>query len=816
MALEETQCGMPGRAGSRLRAWLVCAPFGPMPMGEAQLLQKEWAAGRLQSVLRELSTPELRVFLRRFDCALGMPLLALDHWNEVARVRRDDRITQVRLVHLQAIASPDPNVPVMRDLLAMAHAFLDVQRKFAAAAILNIAAARQPDSTNVKLELGTLMLSANLGLEAGPWIIEAATTLLEEKNAEKALPALRDYVAIDPANREARRLLARARTHAVQHTLVKRNSLIVVAVLLALAVGAVVQFRSQRKFDEKLESVNAHLDDPHEALRLLDTLFQPDDGRVAELRRTLVEKRKILDQAGRTAWMDRYREAQIECTLGDPVLGLRRTFEMPPPPTFGEGEEPLPLLNDLFNSLAARIEAQFGELGDKVDEAPAQLKGEARLAMLMEELQDVLTDSSARPEAGEFKKRIDAFVTRLKERVEVRRTERAARAKKDNLAQQDMLIGAARAHANAGDYERSLQLFKELLTKDDTGKLAGLLTGEMNLVREKGQAVTRALELARAGRQEEAYNLLKRVLGEEDANTRELPWKVESCPTGARVKFADGTERVTPFTVQSTWFERLEFVIEHPGFEPAKAVVEHPADQMLLLSRVPERSWRPGGRIEALPVKVGEDHVVCDRNGHVARLSKNSAAVWDHDLRSLGGVAHSPVFLSQAPGRLLVVTEDGDAWIIDANTGTLEGPWSYGKPLASGPEIVGDTARARFRDGAVFEWTNRLKPEAVSSPTPTNTNESLEDDSDSSTTAGLSVLRRRSSSNTKLQSPWTDLEVEVGAVMITVRSTSDDKTVLMAARDGDWTYVAWEAPHARAPRGRLWVSDGRGLRSFLP
>ena len=33
-------------------------------------------------------------------------------------------------------------------------------------------------------------------------------------------------------------------------------------------------------------------------------------------------------------------------------------------------------------------------------------------------------------------------------------------------------------------------------------------------------------------------------------------------------------------------------------------------------------------------------------------------------------------------------------------------------------------------------------------------------------------------------------------------------------RSGEWSYVAWEAPSARSPRGRLWLSDGAGLRAF--
>ncbi|MDZ4773711.1 MAG: DUF4388 domain-containing protein [Planctomycetota bacterium] len=816
MTQHETGSGMVGRAASRLRAWLVCAPYGPMPTVEAQIFQTEWEAGRLQPVLRELATPSLRVFLRRLDCALGVPLVALDHWNEVARVRRDDRISQVRLVHLQAIASADPNAPALRDLLAMARAFIDAERKLAASAVLRVAASKLPESTNVRLELGTLMLQAGMGLEAGPWILDAAATLLEEGNAEKALPPLREYVAIDPSNREARRLLGRARTHAVQRTLVKRNSLVAIAVLLSLSVGAVVQFRSQRAFDEKIEAVTARLDDPHEALRVLDSLFQGDDGsRVTQMRATLVEKRRIADQAGRSAWMDRYREAQVECTLGDPVLGLRRTLEMPPPPKFGANEEPLPLLSDLFNSLAARVEAYFVEIGGNVEESQPQLKAEARITMLLSEFLDVIEKAGSKPESVEFKKRLAAFTARLDVRVEKRRADRAAKAKKDNLAQQDMLIGAARAHASAGDYERALELYRELFEKDDTGKLKSLLAKEVDAVRAKSQALIRAEELSRAGRQADAYALLVEVLKEE-AQTRELPWKVASFPAGARVTLPDGSVRVTPFMLQSVWEEIIPLSMELAGYEPAQWSVEHPADQFVELSRIPDRSWKRGGRVEALPVKVGEDHVVCDRDGHIARISKSSNLTWKHDLQSLGGVARTPVFLTQTQGRMLIATEDGDAFIVDASNGALEGPWSYGKPPTSGPEIVGEVVRVRFRDGAVYEWTNRLKPEEVTAGSTAVEPKEIGAVDDAASTAGLAVLRRRSSSNTVLESPWTDLEVVVGAETFTVRTKSDQKTVFLAKREGDWTYVAWEAPHARASRGRLWTSDGRGLRSFLP
>lgn len=815
MVQYETGAGHVGRAAARLRAWVLCAPYGPMPTTEAEILRGEWEAARLQPVLRELATPVLRVVLRRFDCALGNPQFALEHWDEFARVRRDDRICQTRLVHLQAIASADPNVPAIRDLLAMSRTFLEGKRRFAAAALLRIAAARAPESTNVCLELATQMLAAGIGLEAGPWILEAANTLLEEGNAEKALPALKEYVALDPGNREARRLLGRARTNVVQKTLVKRNSLVAIAVLVAVSVGAVVQYRSQAEFDQKLEAVQARLDDPREALRILDAMFPGEAAaRVGELRKTLVEKRRIADQAGRTAWMDRYREAQLECTLGDPVLGLKRTLEMPPPPELGPEEERLPLLSDLFNGLTARIETAFASLAPKIDESPEQQNSEARIVQLLTELREVVRDVQTKPEIAELVKRFDAFQARLDVRIETRRSERTARLKKENLAQQDMLIGAARAHASAGDYERALEHYRELLAKDETGKLAPLLQREIELVRKKGQAVSRAIELAREGQHTEAHELLVGTLKDEAA-TRPLPWKVESIPAGARAKLPDGSERVTPFTLQTVWDEPVELTLELAGTEPSRIQVLHPSDQLVKLSRIADRAWKRGGRIEALPISVGDDHIVCDRDGHLARLSKGSATVWSHDLQSLGGISHAPVFLPELPGHLLVSTEDGEAWIVDVATGTLEGPWNYGKPPVRGPEVTGTGVRVSYRDGATFEWTNRLKPEQVADAATAPPQEELTS-SQPESHAGMSVLRRRSSSASVLESPWSPLAVEVEDGLYTVFDTTTHKPLFLARREGDWTYVAWEAPSARASNGRLWISDGRGLRSFAP
>ncbi len=814
----EVGAGYADRGAARLRSWAACAPIGRLPSLEAQIFQTEWEAGRLQPVLRSLPVSVARTFLRRLDSGLGSPLLALDHWGELTRVKREDRIAHVRLVHLQTIASGDPSVPAVRDLLAMSRAFLESERHFAAGAVLRIAAAKAPEGTNVRLEIGMGLLSAGLGSEAVPWILDAATALFEIGDVEKALPPLRALVEVEPTNREARRLLARGRAQVVQRTLVKKNSLVTIAVVLALSVSAFVQFRSHQTFSGKVEEVKSHSANPHEALKVLDQLLGYDDSSsVRELRNSLLEKAKLADAAARTAWVDRYREAQNECMLGDPVLGLKRVTQLPVAPPLVDSDNPLPLESDLYNGMGGRIDGQIKSLGTSIEDTPAQVKAEAKISRLITELQGVLGPTPKKQAALDFADLLAGFAKNLQARGDKRALDRAERDKSANLADQDRLLGAARAHDKAGDYQHSIELYKLLIKSDKDGKITPLVAPEMQRVQAKVDSVANATKLAEQGQHKEAHALLAKALGEDAANEVVLPWKVVTFPAGARAKFEDKNEndKTAPFVLETTWLERTHFTLSMEGYESRDLVAEHPGDQSVWLSRLPERAWNRGGRIESIPVRVGEDQVVCDRNGHIARLTKSSQLIWSHDLKSLGGIGRSPVFLPKSQGHLLCVTEDGEAWVIDANDGTIEGPWSNGSPPVLGPTPIDGGARVRFRDGTAFDWTSRLKPEpapATAVEPPPNDRE----DEFGGSNAGLAVLRRRSSSATHLDSPWSDLTVEITSGFFVVRQKNAKDPLFAAARGGDWVYIAWEAPMAMIPRGRLWISDGKGLRAIVP
>jgi N-methylhydantoinase B/oxoprolinase/acetone carboxylase alpha subunit len=78
--------------------------------------------------------------------------------------------------------------------------------------------------------------------------------------------------------------------------------------------------------------------------------------------------------------------------------------------------------------------------------------------------------------------------------------------------------------------------------------------------------------MAEKGKHAEASALIE----SEIANPRlfALPCKVVSQPANARVRFADGSIRVTPFSQDVLLHERVEMTVEHPGYEPLKIALD--------------------------------------------------------------------------------------------------------------------------------------------------------------------------------------------------------------------------------------------------
>lgn len=797
------------RAVSRLLSWMEVAQGGPLADVDAQSFESEWNAGHLQTVVHALPAQRARAFLRRLDHTTATPHAAMTRWKEYVREKGNDRTAQVRLIAWQLRASADPTVPSVRELLALSRAFLRENRRAAAASLMRIAAVRAPETAHVRLDVGLAMVQAGIATEAAQFLLDVIRPALEAGRSEEVLPALRALSEAMPENRDVRRLYLKARAHAVQRTLVKKHSVVMVSVLVALAFGAVVQYTSHRDTEDRLASVLALLQDPGAALSELEASFPGDSSpRITSMRADLTQRKRLADLSIRTTWTDAYNGAAVECTVGDMQLGLRRALELNAPPVLAAGDEPLPLVSDLYNGLAARLDAQVAQLSEKILDTPEQTRAEERLLTSLRDLQEAIGEH-ATTAAREFEKRLAGMEERIAARNETRVKDREARIQNETLTLQDRLLNTARAHEEAGDHQRALDTYRKLVDSDPSGKLGELLRPEIERVERRVKALAEARELAQAGRQAEAYEVLESALADPDAWM--LPWRVSTTPPGARATLPDGTKRVTPFSVDSTWNEVVDFTLELDGYEPESVSSKHPADVHFTLSRVPDRAWKTQGRVEAPPVGVGEDHVVVDRSGGIARLSRRGTAVWESKLTSLGGVARAPVFLPGRPGHLLVATEDGDVWIVDAATGEMDGPWAGGSPPVSGPTVVAENVRIGLRDGRTFTWTDRLLPvevEGASSSAPTDANRGSD--------AGLAVLRRRSSSATSFPSPWAEYTLEVGDKLFTLNSSTSGERIASMRRVGEWTYISWEAPNVAIPRGRVWISDESGLRAFSP
>ena len=294
-----------------------------------------------------------------------------------------------------------------------------------------------------------------------------------------------------------------------------------------------------------------------------------------------------------------------------------------------------------------------------------------------------------------------------------------------------------------------------------------------------------------------------------------LPWKVESFPSGARVELDNGRLYTTPFEIETTFGHELVLTITAEGFEPRRIESDGPADRFVHLSRVPERSWKGAGRIDAVPVSVEDDHVVVDRQGNLTRLGAGGQVLWNQPLQTLSGVARAPVFVPSRKGQLLLVTEDGAAWFVDVESGRLEGPWDLGSPPQVGPVPTGSHVRLLMADKRIALWKDALKPVVED-----ELGDPLGSDGDYlyGSDCGMQVARARAGHPPSVASRFNDWLVTVEDEVYRVHRVGreNEPEAYTVVRRGEWEYLAWEAPSALAPHGRLWISDEAGVRAFEP
>ena len=800
--------GNTGRATSRLKAWHEHSLPGPLAEQDADFFVHEWNAGRLQPALFSLPRSVARAILRRIDGSIFNPIASSERWKEYAQESPLDAISAFRCLVCQVRSGAEASLPPLRVLLATARAFNERKQPMRAAAVLRVAAERQPETTGIRLELGIGFVQAGLPDEGAPWILEASRSLIEDKQGEKVIAPLRALLELTPSNRDGRRLLSRARAGAVRSRLTGKHVLILGTALAIVGVVGFVHLGKRRDVQRRLSAIQERLSDPTAALTILEQEFPGDEtAAVRQLRGQIAERRKAEAMAQRSDWTVRFRDAQTECSEGDPLLGLRRALDMPTPPDGAPDQTPLPALSDLYNVLAARAEGALRKLEEEHPDDKEQVRSEQRVLKLLSDLRSETTNRDRRIEVKRFVARLDDLRGRLETMAQERAARRITDEQQENLARQDLLLAAARAHAKAGDHARSLAVYQDLVATDPTGRIERALAREMDVERDRLMALLRARQLATEGEHQQAKSVL--AAGLENFEDYLLPWKVVTVPSGARARFPDGTERVTPFTLESAFGERVAMTLAMRGCETVTIDVGEPADQTIYLMAAAESCWRSPGRVEALPLRAGEDAILCDRSGTIVRMSTSGTVRWERKVSTLAGIARTPAMLPGGSGRLLLLSEDGQAWTCEIGTGDLEGPVSLDSAPVEGPNACAESVRASLKDGRTAVWTGSLEPALYPEGDPGCAEPAVP-------TVAIAALRRSLNTGTSLSSPWTGWTVDVGDQACVLLGPGDGEARVSVRREGAWNYVAWEAPGARTPKGRLWISYGLGLRSYLP
>ncbi|MCP3916552.1 MAG: DUF4388 domain-containing protein [bacterium] len=814
LALHELSRKNFSRAACRLTGWARNGRPGPVDSTVAEQLSNEWVAGRLVAALKGMARPAVRTLLRRLDHALQNPSASVVHWVEISRLDKLDRIARMKRMIAEFREGSNPDRPSVRELLDLAREFRDAGHPIRTGPLLVVAAHLQPEAVGLRLELGLGLVTAKRYEEGAPWVIAGCRTLLESGQADRAVAPLRSLLRANPRNRDGRQLLSRARRASTHAKRLRKHLLVSLAIVSVFSGLAIVKLHNDKRFKDRLAEVRSLLAEPQLATVKLQQNFPEGDAiEVRALRDEIEDRQRVKEIESRNDWLDRYSEALVECNKGEPVLALQRCIGLEDPPELQLIREPWPLRSDLFGALVQHLAQELDFLGPPIEGSPQQVQREDLLQSQVEDLLRLVEEvESKRDDFTQFTNGLEAVLAGIKQRHETRDELIAERVARETLEAQERLFLHAAAHTKNGDFERALRNYEDILGNDEDGRLSKIIAPLMKDVRTKHEAVQTARRLARSGEHDESFKVLEKTF--EKASAFMLPWNVDSYPQGARVELSNGRIYTTPFEIESTFGERINMTFTIDGFEQTRLSVDRPSDVFRYLSRIPERSWAGAGRIDAVPISVDGDHIVADRKGTIARLGAEGDIIWSQEIRDLSGIARAPIFMPDRPGSLLLVTEGGAAWLVASEDGQLEGPHELGSTPRLGPAPHTGQIRARLADGRLAIWRDGTKPviEEVGAPA---AEVSIAEEYRYGSNGGMQVLRSRGTDESVLPSGWGwTIEIQEDVYLVYEEGKRDDGYSIV--RSGKWQYIAWEAPTAYAATGRLWISDGAGIRAFVP
>lgn len=813
LALHELRQKNFSRAAHRLESWCRNSQAGALLPEHAEALSNEWAAGRLPTAFSNMAPKSVRRILRRMDHSLNNLATSVIHWSEIARQNPREPIAQLHRMAVEFREDERGDRPVLRDILDTCRDMREAGHPHRTAPLLVIAAHKQPEGISLQLELGLGLVDAGRGEDATDWILAACRELLSRGQSDRALPPLRHLLGAVPACREARALQTKARRGSTTAKKLRRSVILGVVSCLAVSSVAVVQITNSSTLASQFREIELLKSDPKAALVLLSRSFAEDESnRVKELRRKLEASLRLAEQQLHSRWMAEFQAAHKEATVGDPIDAIQAVRAIPEQPRLSLLRPDWPNVSDLFPLISTSIKkhvtglegpALDDEAGESLENSIERAARTLRNSMLESELELAEVQTML----GELEEAIVLLAERRRARgvlERVRTRENAIEGLSDLLRQAEDAVAQ-------GDYARGLRFYEQILGSDSDGEVRELLAPQVRDARRKQATIEQSQDLARAGSHVDALALLTETF--EDASQFMLPWTVDSVPSGATVRSADGKEYTTPFERWTTAGELVELHFSLKGYEKCSQSYDQPGHRRVYLSRKPGRYWESEGRIDAVPVALGDDYIVADRAGHIARLGPAGQLKWSSEIETISGIARAPVFLPDLDGQLLLVTEEGAAWLLNSKNGVLEGPWDLGSPPQMGPIPDDRLVKVSLADGTFAFWQDGLKPLSESGDR-IGPLAGMDDAYRFGSVSGMQVVRRREGQLEPFKSrfgPWQAIVDDQGVVVTALDGQKDGFIVL---RQGEWEYMAFEPAGPSAPGGRLWLADGRGLRAF--
>jgi outer membrane protein assembly factor BamB/tetratricopeptide (TPR) repeat protein len=162
-----------------------------------------------------------------------------------------------------------------------------------------------------------------------------------------------------------------------------------------------------------------------------------------------------------------------------------------------------------------------------------------------------------------------------------------------------------------------------------------------------------------------------------------VPIAISSVPAGAEVSLNGKPLGTTPLRTDYPWGGPNTLSVKAPGFVPHVTLLD--TNDKLPLTKVearlaPEPRWAAPvvGTIEARPVEIGGDVLVCDRSGRLTLFAgADGRELWARHVKNLEGVRHRPV---GSDGQAWVAFLDGRLAPLDLRDGLVGEERRLGRP----------------------------------------------------------------------------------------------------------------------------------------